>query len=397
MHLPIKTALLLVASLVQAHPRPNHQNKAVYVLRNTAENAVIGLPVSPNGILGEGIVTLTGGRGGTAVTSDQEPSGPDALFSQAPLTVAGEYVFAVNPGSNTLSMLKANHHNPAVLTLVGEPIPIPGEFPVTVAASPKNKLACVGTTGRKAGISCASFTEHGLDMMDALRPYNLNQTTPPSGPPNGIAHTFFSADESQLFTTVKGTPGADIGFFSVFPVRGSDACASGKKSATLARHDIRSSFNGTNLLFGSAIVPSSSHIFVTDPTFGVAVLDVNENTHKTKLLSRVPIPGQMALCWASYSAARRTVFVSDGALNRLVELNATDASIVSVVHLPNQDPSHIDIQAAGDYVYALSPGNGTTEASIAVYDTMEMKQIQHVSLKSNGGDKNAVGVAYLEL
>jgi hypothetical protein len=291
-------------------------------------------------------------------------------------------------------MLKADCKNPALLTLVGQPVQVPGEFPNTVAASLKNHLVCVGTTGRKAGISCASFGEHGLAVMDSLRPFDLNQTTPPTGPPNTVAQTFFSADESHLFTTVKGTPGTDAGFFSVFPVQGGFRPDT---AATVARQDVRSSFNGTALLFGSAVIPSSSHIFVTDPTFGVAVLNVNAKTNEATLLSRKPIAGQMALCWAAYSSERKSIFVIDAQMNRFIELNATDASVVSSVDLPNQDPGYIDVQAAGDIVYALSPGNGTTEASIVVYDSMKKKQVQHVSLKSKGADKNAVGMAYLQL
>jgi hypothetical protein len=91
MHLPSKTILLLVASLVEALSRLSGEHKAVYIMTNTAENAVIGLPVNSDGCLGEGHVTLTGGHGGNALTgSPQQPSGPDALFSQAPITVAGE-------------------------------------------------------------------------------------------------------------------------------------------------------------------------------------------------------------------------------------------------------------------------------------------------------------------
>ncbi|KAL3476835.1 hypothetical protein BJX99DRAFT_134703 [Aspergillus californicus] len=392
-----KTALL-AASLVAARPQPNTEHKAIYVMRNTIENAIIGLPVRSNGMLADGHVTLTGGKGGNAVDSTGQPSSPDALFSQDPLTVAGEYVFAVNPGSNTLSMLKADFTNPAELTLLGEPIPIPGEFPITVAASSKNRLVCVGTTGRQAGISCAPFSDHGLASMDALRPYELNQTTPPSGPPNGVAHTFFSDDESHLFTTVKGVPNTDnMGFFSVFPVHG--GCRPGTAASAVGRKDIRSSFNNTALLWGSAVIPSTSNIFVTDPSFGFAVLTVNtlSTPPTTSLVSRNSIAGQMATCWASYSASRNSVFVTDGALNRLVELDAKDASIVSVAELPNQDPGYLDLKAKGDIVYALSPGNGTTEAAIAVYDAAKGRQVQHFGLKRWGGDKNAVGVAFLEL
>ncbi|KAL2872404.1 YncE family protein [Aspergillus lucknowensis] len=393
MHFSIKTALLLAAS-TSAFPSHHADPKAVYVLTNTEDNAVIGLPVGHDGLLKPGHVTLTGGRGGTALTAPGTPSGPDALFSQAPLYVAGEYIFAVNPGSNTVSMLKVHPHHPALLTPIGEPAAIPGEFPITVAASLKNSLVCVGTTGALAGISCGPFNEHGIGALDALRPYALNQTTPPIGPPNTVTHTFFSDDETHLLTTVKGVPMTDnIGFLSVFEVlRDDGACRPNGASASLSRHDTRSALNGTNLLFGAALIPHSSRVFVTDPSFGVAVLDLNEHSDAATLETRMPIPGQMALCWAAYSAKRNSVFTSDGARNRIVEVDADDASIVSAVDLPNDDPSGLDLIAAGDLVYLLSPGNGTTDAAVTVWDAAKEKQVQRFSLKEYGGDRNAVGI-----
>ena len=72
-------------------------------------------------------------------------------FANTMLTTT-QTIFAVNAGSNTLTMLEVSKSDPTCLTVVGEPAALTGEFPNTVAASAKNKLACVGTTGAKAGI-----------------------------------------------------------------------------------------------------------------------------------------------------------------------------------------------------------------------------------------------------
>ena len=129
-------------------------------------------------------------------------------------------LFAVNAGSNTLTMFKINPLEPTCLDMIGNPVAIPGEFPVTVAASAKNNLVCAGTTGAQAGISCASFSKsQGIGSMDALRQFDLGQSTPPAGPLNTVSQTFFSNDESMLFTTVKGDPTVNnTGFLSVFNV-----------------------------------------------------------------------------------------------------------------------------------------------------------------------------------
>src|SRR5512142_2473180 len=98
-------------------------------------------------------------------------------------------------------MFAIDAKDPSKLTMVGKPAAIPGEFPNTVAASMKNSLACVATTGAKAGVSCASFSSEGLGTMDGLRPFNLGQTTPPVGPTNTVSQVFFSNDGSTLFST----------------------------------------------------------------------------------------------------------------------------------------------------------------------------------------------------
>jgi hypothetical protein len=84
------TSLLLAASAVHGQPTPHQENQAIYILTNNHENAVIGLPIQKNGLLGEPVSTLTGGVGEAGVDSDGVPAGPDSLFSQGAVAVAGE-------------------------------------------------------------------------------------------------------------------------------------------------------------------------------------------------------------------------------------------------------------------------------------------------------------------
>jgi hypothetical protein len=61
---------------------------AVYFLTNGAQNSVAALHAGRDGKLSDGTVTVTGGAGGNAVNAmTGVPAGPDALFSQQPLTV----------------------------------------------------------------------------------------------------------------------------------------------------------------------------------------------------------------------------------------------------------------------------------------------------------------------
>ena len=389
-----------LASLGQSAPHPARKmattGKAVYFITNDIQgNAVVALPIGSNGMLSKGSVTKTGGAGSIALGGEtKQPAVPDALVGQSALTVAGNNIFAVNAGSNTLSMLAISPSNPTCLTMVGKPVAIPGEFPNTVAASMKGKLVCVGTTGAKAGISCAGFSSKGLGQMDNLRTFNIGQQTPPLGPTNTVSQTFFSNDESKLFTTVKGDPAVNnTGFLSVFPVQ---MGRNGK--ATLSMKDTRSSPKGTAVLFGSAPIPNKQDsIFATDASFGAAIL--NLDGEQATVAASQAIDGQKATCWATISAKTNSAFVTDVGVNRVVEMSLKDASIVKELDLSaNGDPGLIDLKSAGNFIYALSPGNATSGTAITVLDVSggqgSMKQVQHFEL-SDIAKNTAMGMAVL--
>ncbi|KAF1974468.1 hypothetical protein BU23DRAFT_94026 [Bimuria novae-zelandiae CBS 107.79] len=340
--------------------------KAVYFITNEAENAVVALPIGRDGKLSAGTSTKTGGSGGIQISAmTGQPALSDALVSQSSLTVVGNYIFAVNAGSNTVTMLAISHEDPTCLTVVGKPVPVPGEFPTTVAASAKNKLVCVGITGAVAGISCASFSGHGIGKMDEIRPIDLGQSTPPVGPPNTVSQTFFSLDETRLYTTVKGDPMKNkTGFLSAYEVEHKR-----RQPSTLGTQDVRSSPNGTMVLFGADPIPGpKSTIFAADASFGAAILSVDKDGKATTAHMQT-LRGQRATCWTTISHATKSAFVTDAAVNRIVEMSITDARPIKSLNLTgNGNAGLIDLKSAGNFLYALSPGNGTIEAQITVVD-----------------------------
>ncbi|KAH7117568.1 hypothetical protein B0J11DRAFT_560807 [Dendryphion nanum] len=408
----IALSLSLLAAIAAAAPAPQSNGasctmppaksnmitvgKAVYFITNDAENAVVALPIGKDGMLSKGTVTKTGGAGSNAVNgTTKAPLSPDALLSQSALTVVGSNVFAVNAGSNTLSMLQISAQDPTCLTMIGQPVKIPGEFPNTVSASMKNRLVCVGTTGAIAGVSCTNFSaEQGLGQMDALRSFRIGQTTPPSGPLNTVSHTFFSSDESMLFTTVKGDPTVkNNGFLSVFPIQQSGSMA------RLSMTEMRSSPNGTAVLFGSAPIPNRPNsIFVTDASFGAAILSLDKSSKATVAHSQA-IQGQTATCWVTISPATMSAYVTDVGKNHVVEMSLDDAKIIKELDLSaNGDLGLIDLRAAGSFVYALSPGNAMIGGAITVLDVSggkgSMKQVQHFKLAGIAG-ANSMGMAVM--
>jgi hypothetical protein len=287
-------------------------------------------------------------------------------------------------------MFKIDKTDATSLSMIGEPAIVTGEFPVTVAASMKRNMVCVGYTGAKAGTSCATFTPKGLGQMRQVIEFDLGQTTPPTGPTNTLAQVFFTANDTRLITTVKGDPNTNkTGFISVLPLRDSS-------SSVFERHDTRSTPSGTAVLFGGVNIPDTSELFITDASFGATVLDLNPTTDKVSLQHKMVIQGQKATCWAAYSQARESVFVTDAAANRLVEISNDGSKILSIIDLKNGDPGLVDLQICGRFVYSLSPGNGTTSAAITVVDSFKGQQIQHFMLDKLGAGSRSQGMAVLQ-
>lgn len=298
-------------------------------------------------------------------------------------------LFAVNAGSNTVTMFSIDPSHPTKLTMMGRPVAVPGQFPNTIAASMKHNVVCVGCSGEQSGVSCARFSKDGLESMDSLRPVGLSQTTPPVGPTNTISQVFFSNDQSTLFTTVKGDLSQDKkGFLGAYKIN----------SQGFVEHDgVQSSPNGTAVLFGSSTIPKSNNLFVTDASFGGAVLSIDSKTSVASVKGMGVVGGQKATCWVAVSLATGSAFVTDVGTNRLVEMSLSDASIQSILDLSaNGDSGLTDLRAAGHFVYALSPGNGTTQSVITVVDTVAKKQVQHFALGQLGVGKNAQGMAIMQ-
>ena len=51
-----------------------------------------------------------------------------------------------------------------------------------------------------------------------------------------------------------------------------------------------------------------------------------------------------------------------------MEIDTRTGELIKDSQLSNDNPGMIDLATEGDFVYALSPGNGTVGASVAVFD-----------------------------
>ena len=220
----------------------------------------------------------------------------------------------------------------------------------------------MANTGARDGVSCFKITKDGLVALDTQRrPFNLGQSTPPTGPLNTVSRISFNEDSTLLITTVKTgplPPAATTQFFSVFPVS-----SDGKVATT----DVRTSPPGTLALFGFEVLPSEgqNRLLVTDAAFGYGIFTVDPVTAKVSTVVLTTVPGQNVTCWASYSAQTKAGYVFDLNKNTFVETDIHDGHIVQQFTPDNDNPGMSDSTVAGDFVYALSAAGG----AVAVFDT----------------------------
>lgn len=88
-------ALAVLITLTLAHPPGGKTygdtGHALYLITNEAVNKVVPIPIGADGLLSGEAAVNTGGAGANSLTGLlEQPSAPDALFSQSALTLAGQ-------------------------------------------------------------------------------------------------------------------------------------------------------------------------------------------------------------------------------------------------------------------------------------------------------------------
>lgn len=383
---PIAIAVLAFADAILAAPQcgspARSTTAAVYFITNAKQNSVVSIEIGADGLLGGSpVLTSTGGRGLGGMRADGTAAIPDSLFSQGALRVVDDYLFAVNAGSNTLSLFRISAKNPTELTLIGSPQSTGGEFPISVTYSAALKTACVVNGGAADGVACFSVSDSkGLRALDASpRPLGLGQTTPAVGPPNTASDISFNRDSTALIVTVKGNPGVNkTGFVAVYPV---------STRGDVSRHPVKSSPPGTVLPFGIASVGSGS-IVIADPAIGAALLSIDPSSFTTSTTALIPVANQTAICWSAYSPLTRMAYLADAGVNRIVAVNPQTGAITATTPLANGNRGMFDIVASGAFLYALAPTANATHVVVmdiaAAGSTGGVKELQNFEVVGLG-------------
>lgn len=346
---------------------------AFFMTNEASGNFVMASTIGSDGQLTTVRAVATGGKGQHA-----NSTGPDGLFSQGCVKVGGNNLFAVNPGSNTLSMFAITPNDPANIKLVGKPVSTSGEFPVSVAVNSAGTMVCALNGGKKNGVACFKPSANGLTAIpNTVRNLGITQTTPATGPAGSASHVLFSADGKQLIASVKGAPPA-AGFLAVWAVEANGSLSQTFQAVTPPA--------GGALPFGMAVIDGATNaLLVTDPGVGFDVMDLSKLTAATgnasttgitslaasndilsSPSSAVKVDGEDAVCWAAFSKKTGTFFLTDIGTSLVTEV-AVDTNTLAATIVGQ---------------HALTPGSATLDDAVATINGNDFLYVLAANLTS---------------
>lgn len=317
----------------------NDEHGAVYVLSNaTTGNAVLVFHRSANGSLTAAGSVPTGGMGNGAT---------GGLGSQGALIMSkdGRWLFAVNAGSNSISVLEAGEHG---LRLV-DTMASGGISPISVSVYKQFLYVLnAGDATHAANISGFTVSPHG--MLSPL----AGSTRPLSTAQPGPGQVQFSSDGNALVVTEKATSKIDVYAVDKHGIAGAPV--------VYASH-------GTTP-FGFAF-DQKGHLFVSEatgaaPNSAVSSYSLRHDDILTLVSGSVPTT-QAAACWEVVTRNGKYTYATnagsatitgfsighDGSLTRL-NSNGVTASVT-----PGSHPSDTALSKNSRFLYTLANGTHT--------------------------------------
>ncbi|KAJ7475858.1 hypothetical protein FB451DRAFT_1245038 [Mycena latifolia] len=328
---------------------------ALYFITNEpAGNFVVAAAIGSDGKLTLRQATSSEGLGSHGAPGD----GPDPLFTQGAVkaSAAGNIVATVNPGSNTLSLFSIDPNDPTNLEMISKPVGSGGEFPVSLAINSAGNMVCAVNGGFVNGVACYSVdkTKGLVPIANTVRSLKLNQTTPATGPAGSVSHVIFNEDNTQLIASVKGVPPTP-GILAVWDIAADGSLSEDFKAVQPA--------TGGLLPFSMTVIPGKNAILATDAGIGADIFDFSGGAAAGVAAgksSTLPIDGQGATCWSSFSRQTGNFYVTDIGTAQITEINVDDNLKPTIVTQYPQGNGTATIDndiatvGANDFMYVLA-------------------------------------------
>ena len=128
----------------------------------------------------------------------------------------------------------------------------------------------------------------------------------------------------------------------------------------------------------------------------MAIIDISRS-YVGSSVYLITIPSKKAPCWAALSPYTKTAFVTDGLTDQFAEIDPETGTLIDLFNGTSGNIGNLDIAAAGDKLYALSPGSSGSKTAVTVLDVSQgrgrARVIQNFRPSGLGVDFQAQGMA----
>jgi uncharacterized protein (TIGR03000 family) len=314
------------------------RQNGVAVYRANADGTLTEVPGSP---------FATGGKG----------LGGGDIDEQGAIRAAGEFVLAVNPGSDSIAVLRKGADG-RLTPVPGSPFPSNGNAPLSLTAH--GDLVYVANQAPKFANPTMkpNVTGFRLGRDGKLTPAEKSIIEFPAD--RGPAQVEFAPDGKTLVVT-SGFQGEDSSEIHAYRVMGDGTLKEAEGSPVKPK--------GASGTVGFSWSPMGGRVLVSNfRGSAVTVFDIDRATASVKRMGDAIGDGEKAACWTAISADGRTLYVANFVSNTISVYDVADSGALKLLGTAKRragmDPDTKDIELSRDGKYLYAIGAGAKEVAV---------------------------------
>jgi uncharacterized protein (TIGR03000 family) len=322
----------------------------VYTINNDlARNAVAVYEMSPDGTLAEvpGSPFTTGGKG----------LGGGDIDEQGAIRVAGDFVLAVNPGSDSVAVLRKGEQG-RLTPVRGSPFPSNGNTPLSLTVHGDLVYVANQAPNFANPVRKPNLTGFRLGRDGKLTPVENSTIEFPAE--RGPAQAEFAPDGKTLVVT-SGFQGDDSSAVHSYKVMADGTLTEGERSPAKP--------SGASGTVGFSWAPTGDRVFVSNfRGSAVTVFDIDQTAGAIKQMGGAVGDDEKAACWTAISADGKTLYVANFVSNSISAFDvAADGKLKllgTAKRRAGADPDTKDIELSKDGKYLYAVGSGAKQIAV---------------------------------
>jgi 6-phosphogluconolactonase (cycloisomerase 2 family) len=322
----------------------------VYTITNdTKQNAVAAFRRGADGTLAPlpGSPFATGGLGLTGGDIDE----------QGAIRRQGDFVLAVNPGSDSVAVLRKNG-NGELTPVPGSPFPSGGSGPLSLTVHGDLVYVANQAPPFAHPPGPPNVTGFRMSQQGRLTPIAGARTTYPAG--HGPAQVEFSPDGAMVAVT-SGFQDEETSRVHVYKVQANGRLVEAPGSPLKPQ--------GASGVVGFSWDPHGRRVYVSHfRGSAVIVFDVDRQTGALKQLGQPYGNREQAACWTALSSDGRTLYVANFVSNSIsvfdVRSDGTLDLLSTAKRRTGTDPDTKDLEISKDGKFLYAVGSGQREIAV---------------------------------